>query len=454
MHPQARSWAERLRSVLIKSAYPLLRWKEDGEETIVSGAALWCLALERRHRWRQLGLRPGDIVLSSPVGISFVIDLVACAIGGQVLWPKPSQTELGGDQSEDHFAGPSATKTFDSSSNDFVRNYPRGQPAHSRDDFPAFYLQTSGTSGPHARTIALSHDAVIYQLDAHLEQLAPRQSETRICSLPWNHAFGLILDLLLGICARQDIVLLRTKEITQPTLALYRALIDERPEWIAAVPRQLDGILSLGVSMPKLTIHVGGGVLGLRSRELSESRFGRLVEGYGLTECSPGVLLDGLPLPGTRVRLSPAGELEVASPSLGTWENRENFVDSDGFLRTGDIAREDSTGRFSILGRAGDRIKTRDGAWITRNGLEHDLERVLNVPAVCFLMTTEGPRLVLFVRPEEPEAESKSRSALRYLAKRLCGDARVSTKILSPELQMQIQASPKKTLEDALFSAI
>ena len=108
-----------------------------------------------------------------------------------------------------------------------------------------------------------------------------------------------------------------------------------------------------------------------------------LLEGYGLTECSPVVAMSqldrtevytgdvGLPLPSTEISirgddgeelaLGEPGELCVRGPQLmqGYWQRedatRESFHE-DGFLRTGDIATVDEGGYLRIVDRAKDMI--------------------------------------------------------------------------------------------------
>jgi len=84
---------------------------------------------------------------------------------------------------------------------------------------------------------------------------------------------------------------------------------------------------------------------------------------YGLTEASsqvatappalvrekPGTV--GAPLPGVRVRVADSGELLVQGPTVAPGQIR-----SDGWLHTGDLAREDGDGHLWITGRQSDRI--------------------------------------------------------------------------------------------------
>ena len=83
----------------------------------------------------------------------------------------------------------------------------------------------------------------------------------------------------------------------------------------------------------------------------------------------------GLPLPGVEVRLTPAGQLLVRSPSvmLGYWNRPEatrRAVDGDGWLHTGDLA-EMRDGRAFIRGRIDDVIVMSTGEKVPAVDLEN-----------------------------------------------------------------------------------
>jgi len=107
-----------------------------------------------------------------------------------------------------------------------------------------------------------------------------------------------------------------------------------------------------------------------------------IIEGYGLTECSPVVCSGihtqqeytagiGVPLPSTEMRVvnddkqplgvDEVGELQVRGPQVmaGYWKQEEatsQSIDSDGWFSTGDIARMDKDGAFFIVDRKKDMI--------------------------------------------------------------------------------------------------
>jgi long-chain acyl-CoA synthetase len=109
---------------------------------------------------------------------------------------------------------------------------------------------------------------------------------------------------------------------------------------------------------------------------------GRLVEGYGMTECSPVATANplfgqrkvgtiGLPMPDTDAKIvdqetgrslppGERGELAIKGPQvmLGYWNRPEETAQTiqDGWLHTGDVAMVDDEGYIQIVDRAKDMI--------------------------------------------------------------------------------------------------
>jgi long-chain acyl-CoA synthetase len=125
---------------------------------------------------------------------------------------------------------------------------------------------------------------------------------------------------------------------------------------------------------------------------------GKLVEGYGLTEASPVTHANpiyghrktgtiGVPLPDTEAKIvdlhthqdvpvGTIGELAVRGPQVmrGYWNHPEDTAQilQDGWLYTGDLARQDNDGYFQIIDRKKDMILA--GAF---NIYPRDVEEVL-----------------------------------------------------------------------------
>ena len=138
----------------------------------------------------------------------------------------------------------------------------------------------------------------------------------------------------------------------------------------------------------------GGAPLGIDTAKWFSSVGIALWEGYGLTETSPVIALNtplshrmgsvGRPLTNVELMLAEDGELLVRGPSVfaGYWHkpdaNAECF-DSDGWFRTGDIARLDEDGFLYITDRKKELLKTSGGKMVAPQPIENKLKTNLLV---------------------------------------------------------------------------
>jgi len=118
-----------------------------------------------------------------------------------------------------------------------------------------------------------------------------------------------------------------------------------------------------------------------------------LLQGYGLTECSPIVTVNrleeykdgsvGLPLPGVEIKIDNPGKDKIGeilvrgnNVMLGYYKNEEatREVLKDGWLYTGDYGRIDKDGFLYITGRKKNVIVTKNG----KNIYPEDIELYLN----------------------------------------------------------------------------
>lgn len=254
-------------------------------------------------------------------------------------------------------------------------------------DDVALIQYTSGTTG-HPKGATLTHRNLLANA-AQARAWVPTitlGSAVVYAVLPMFHAYGLTLCLTFAMSMGARLVL-----FPKPDPELILAVVKKRPAtFLPAVPpiyqRLTAAADAAGVPLRGIEIAISGAMpLSASVVEPWEERTGGyLVEGYGLSECSPVLMANpvsrgrragtvGLPLPSTEVRVvDPAdpmtdvvgeGELVVRGPQVfsGYWkkpdETAEVFVDDpdggDPWFRTGDIVSIDADGFVSIV----DRIK-------------------------------------------------------------------------------------------------
>jgi len=110
-----------------------------------------------------------------------------------------------------------------------------------------------------------------------------------------------------------------------------------------------------------------------------------LYQGYGLTEVGPTVAVNrphsnipssiGQPLPGVEVKIGDNDELLTRSRCVmrGYWKNEEatrDMIDAEGWLHSGDKARVDANGHYSIVGRIKDIIVLNNGEKVPPSEME------------------------------------------------------------------------------------
>jgi long-chain acyl-CoA synthetase len=115
----------------------------------------------------------------------------------------------------------------------------------------------------------------------------------------------------------------------------------------------------------------------------------RIVEGYGLTECTTAASTNtpteyrfgtvGRPLPGCEVAIAADGEILLRSETVfqGYFKDPEAtaaVLDADGWLRTGDVGELDPDGFLRITDRKKDILVTAGGKNVAPQNIENDFK--------------------------------------------------------------------------------
>ena len=131
----------------------------------------------------------------------------------------------------------------------------------------------------------------------------------------------------------------------------------------------------------------GGGALDPRLQHFFRGAGVPIYEGYGLTETSAAITVNGAgaqrigtvgqPLPGNEVRIAEDGEIQLRGPVVMErfWDNEEATAEvfDQGWLRTGDLGRLDDDGYLTISGRAKEIIVTAGGKNVVPGPIEEEL---------------------------------------------------------------------------------
>jgi long-chain acyl-CoA synthetase len=203
--------------------------------------------------------------------------------------------------------------------------------------------------------------------------------------LPLFHVFAMTVVMNTGISKGAELILLPRFRLD----AVLQTIHKKRPTLFPGVPTMFAAIVShkrldrYDLSSLKFCLS-GGAPLPMRVKHAFESLTGcKLVEGYGLTECSPVVSVNpffglykensvGLPLPGTVVEITAlddprrvlplgmTGEICIRGPQVmaGYWRRPDEtaMAMAGGRLHTGDVGHMDADGYTFITDRAKDLI--------------------------------------------------------------------------------------------------
>jgi long-chain acyl-CoA synthetase len=148
----------------------------------------------------------------------------------------------------------------------------------------------------------------------------------------------------------------------------------------------------------------------------------RILEGYGLTETSPVVGVNGAEPGMTRIgtigkairdvecRIADDGELCVKGPNVmsGYWklpEKTAEVFDEDGYFLTGDIAEIDDDGFIRITDRKKDLIVTAGGKNVAPQPIENELKRSPLIDNAV-LIGDRRPYIIALISPNQEELES------------------------------------------------
>ena len=164
------------------------------------------------------------------------------------------------------------------------------------------------------------------------------------------------------------------------------AEIAERAKYETLVYRTVRGALG-----PKIKyVACGGAPLSLDLAHFYNGIGLPMIQGYGMTETAAPFTATrvtdnvigtvGQPAPGSSVRISDEGELQVKGPNVfrgyhNLPEKTAEAFTADGWLRTGDLAEIDDEGRIIITGRIKDIIITAGGKNVSPIPLEEEIAK-------------------------------------------------------------------------------
>ncbi|WP_215453504.1 long-chain fatty acid--CoA ligase [Streptomyces sp. ATCC 21386] len=253
--------------------------------------------------------------------------------------------------------------------------------AETADDDVAVLLYTSGTTG-RPKGATLTHGGLRHNTEVntvHVQRMTPQ--DVVVGCLPLFHIFGQICTMSVAVRAGASLTLIPRFE----PQAVLEAIARDGATVFEGVPTMYAALLQHPARTDVSTLRMcvsGGASLPVEILHGFERRFGcAVLEGFGMSETSPVVTFNhpdrprkagsiGTPIEDVEVRLlddkgqdvepGEVGELAVRGPNVmkGYWNRPEETAAAipDGWLRSGDLARQDEDGYLYVVDRKKDMI--------------------------------------------------------------------------------------------------
>jgi hypothetical protein len=383
-------------------------------EAAVSGPTIWVGMRGWVKAFRAVGLEPGDrLVVGGPPGLGWVGAVLAglWLEATLCLVPQGENVAAVGEELDARLIlGPGGRTHWDRDGQPTLGGAPRTAQL-PRLPGARFLLRTSGTGGQR-KWIALSDANLFAVLRSHLPILGLNARHRLLSTLPWSHAFGLVLEFLAALCMGASLVRCSEPRDADEHISLLRHC---KLDWWNAVPAMVRRFAEK--NHENLT-SLRGGIVGGAAIEPVTSTIlagSALRVGYGQTEASPGLLLGsvgeflpgliGRPV-GCQVRLSSNDELEFTGPNacLGHWSEGIVLSPTDRWVETGDIARKEGD-RYFFLGRSDDQVRLENGRTFSAIVAERTLRRLCPDLSEVMVWSPDGISLAMaFTGPAAPDA--------------------------------------------------
>jgi o-succinylbenzoate---CoA ligase len=281
----------------------------------------------------------------------------------------------------------------------------------------ALVVATSGTTGA-PKLVELTHAAIKAAVEASSARLECTKQDPWLCCLPLAHMGGM---LVLLRC-----ILLGAPLVVQPRFDAESFEREQEARFTSLVPTMLFRLLETGADLTQFkAILIGGAALNESLHERARQAGAKIVGTYGLTETCGGVVYDGIPLPGTEIRIAEQDEIQLRGPTIMRGyrldpQTTQRCITEDGWLRTNDAGTLES-GRLRIAGRLDHRIRT-GGETVWPSEVETVLSehpKIQNITITGAEDPEWGEKVVAHIVPADPASPPSLEEVRSFAAAKL-----------------------------------
>ena len=361
------------------------------------------IAHQKQH-WISLGVRPNHRIIGQyPNSVDYVVKLLAAWECDAVYVPIHPHIAIRKQHLE--IIRPFMIESS-ASPVSFMENAIDQNPISIHDGL-ALILFTSGSSGI-PKAVPLTHTNII----SGLESISKIYPEDRInyhdrsfAFLPWCHIYGLVCELLFMMSRGAACYIQKPQE---PVMTFLSRMKWCHPTLLFCIPKFLEKVCTnrlipyhflkrIVFGKNIRMISSGGAILPPHIHSIIHNRMKiELLQGYGMTECSPMICLEqhssnsiGELLSHMQIRIDDDGIAQVRGKGLfhGYLQSKNEIYrpddkfTSDGWFSTGDVLRKDENHVYHYIKRQGIEFKLNNGKYVDPMYIESLLSEIFECVA-------------------------------------------------------------------------
>ena len=340
---------------------------------------------------------------------------------------------------------------------------------HGNPDELAMICFTSGSTGK-PKGVMLSAASISNNVAYKLDVFSHYTGTNVLAILPFAHIYGLVIELLLPLCAGAITNIILSEKLTIKSVFNSSMLL--QPKIIFVVPQVIDYIIKENIEISRVFngldfLSIGGSELTLKTeKHLRQNHIGIAI-GYGATECgtritlatanefksrSVGKVVDGLIL-----HIATNGEILVKGENvmLGYYKDPEataQKIDKDGWLHTGDKGHLDEDGYLYLEGRLEqDIIVLSNGENIRPDNIETLINAMPEVKE-SIVLARDGKLVAIVVVSNQLSAISNQTEIRRNILRTINPQLPLFSQLYDVEItETPLQRTEKQTLKRYLY---